>query len=189
LALDRCSFQVRPCVNPEGDGILVAAGRESSGFAEFIRRSPDGLRRSANKVSDIGLTPKSTHFEPQRVSVRAQRLGNLANPAPLASALRLKIKIRAGPIPVVRLREPMRSKSMIVIEPIAAFRNSYCAGQANLHGLENASNRTDHDSNTNQLANTTAFGFQGVLDSFVKHTFVDSIRLQVSAGLLQPSLR
>jgi len=78
---------------------------------------------------------------------------------------------------------------MILIEPIAAFRNSYCAGKANLHALENASNRTTHDSYTNQLAITHALGFHGVLDSMVEHNFVDSDRLQISADLLQPSLR
>ncbi len=39
------------------DCVLVAAGREPSGFAVFIRHSPDGLRRSANKVSAIWLAP------------------------------------------------------------------------------------------------------------------------------------
>ena len=37
------------------DCVLVAAGREPSGFAVLIRHSPDGLRRSANKVSAIWL--------------------------------------------------------------------------------------------------------------------------------------
>jgi hypothetical protein len=36
------------------DCVLVAAGREPSGFAAFAGHSPDGLRRSANKVSAIG---------------------------------------------------------------------------------------------------------------------------------------
>ena len=35
------------------DCVLVAAGREPSGFAVFIKHSQDGLRRSANKVSAI----------------------------------------------------------------------------------------------------------------------------------------
>ena len=39
------------------DCVLVAAGREPSGLAGFIRHAPDGLRRSANKVSAIGLAP------------------------------------------------------------------------------------------------------------------------------------
>ena len=83
----------------------------------------------------------------------------------------------------------MRSKPLIVIEPIATFRNSYCADQSNLHGQENASNRTCQDAYTNQLANTDALGFRGVWDAFVMHAFVDSDRLQISEGLLQPSLR
>jgi len=33
------------------DFVTVAAGREPSGFAAFIRHSPDGLRRFAKKVS------------------------------------------------------------------------------------------------------------------------------------------
>jgi len=36
------------------DCVLVEAGREPAGFAVFIRHSPDGLRRFANKVSGIG---------------------------------------------------------------------------------------------------------------------------------------
>ena len=39
------------------DCVLVAAGREPSGFTVFIRHSPDGLRLSANKVSAIWLKP------------------------------------------------------------------------------------------------------------------------------------
>jgi len=35
------------------DCVFVAAGRQPSGFASLIRPSPDGLRRSANKVSAI----------------------------------------------------------------------------------------------------------------------------------------
>ena len=35
------------------DFVIVAEGREPSGFAAFVRLSPDGLRRSANKVSAI----------------------------------------------------------------------------------------------------------------------------------------
>jgi len=35
------------------DLVIVAEGREASGFAAFVRHSPDGLRRSANKVSAI----------------------------------------------------------------------------------------------------------------------------------------
>ena len=38
------------------DFVFVAVGREPSGFAAFNGRSPDGLRRSANKVSAIWLT-------------------------------------------------------------------------------------------------------------------------------------
>jgi len=33
--------------------VFVAAGRKPSGFAAFIKHSPDGLRRSANKVSAV----------------------------------------------------------------------------------------------------------------------------------------
>ena len=39
------------------DFALVAEWREPSGFAPFIRHSPDGPRRSADKLSAIGLTP------------------------------------------------------------------------------------------------------------------------------------
>jgi hypothetical protein len=38
------------------DCVFVAVGREPSGFEAFIGRAPDGLRRSANKVSVIWLT-------------------------------------------------------------------------------------------------------------------------------------
>ena len=41
------------------DWVFVAAGREPSGFATFIRHSPDGLRSSANKVSAISLARPS----------------------------------------------------------------------------------------------------------------------------------
>ena len=78
---------------------------------------------------------------------------------------------------------------MIVIEPIATLRNSYCADQSNLHDLENASNRTGHDLYTNQLAYTNAVAFCDVLDAFVMHSFADSDRLQISSDLLQSSLR
>ena len=70
----------------------------------------------------------------------------------------------------------MLCTQMIVIEPIATFRNSYCADQSNLHDLENASNRTDHDSYTNQLASTNAVAFRDLLDAFVMHAFADSDR-------------
>ena len=36
------------------DCVSVAAGREPSGFAAYTGHSPDGLRRSANKVSAVG---------------------------------------------------------------------------------------------------------------------------------------
>ena len=39
------------------DCVSVANGREPSGFAAFTGHSPDGSRRSANKVSAIWLTP------------------------------------------------------------------------------------------------------------------------------------
>ena len=37
------------------DCIFVAEGREPSGFVAYTRHSPDGLRRSAIKVSAIWL--------------------------------------------------------------------------------------------------------------------------------------
>ena len=38
------------------DCVSVAEGREPSGFAEFTGHSPNGFRRSANKVSAIWLS-------------------------------------------------------------------------------------------------------------------------------------
>ena len=37
------------------DCVSVADGRQPAGFASFTGHSPDGLRRSANKVSAISL--------------------------------------------------------------------------------------------------------------------------------------
>ena len=39
------------------DCVSVADGRQPAGFASFTGHSPDGLRRSANKVSAIWLSP------------------------------------------------------------------------------------------------------------------------------------
>lgn len=38
--------------------VFVAEGREPSGFAAFTGHSPNGLRRSANKVSGNWLAPR-----------------------------------------------------------------------------------------------------------------------------------
>jgi hypothetical protein len=52
----------KPGLSPNGtmaltlDRVSVSEGREPSGFAAFTGRSPDGSRRSANKVSAIWLS-------------------------------------------------------------------------------------------------------------------------------------
>ena len=46
------------------DCVSVAEGRQHAGFASFTGHSPDGLRRSANKVSAIWLTPPAEMCRP-----------------------------------------------------------------------------------------------------------------------------